>query len=177
MQQIAANKVLIKYIQDGYKIARNGLTAIGQITNHEFNLHDVFFESLNIVDPRIKRLSKLADVIRLQETTLKFINRSHDTIKACKDFTTSEQKYIARVFKRLLNQTAFNTEELLKTVTSYAYTLSDDQRIRKIDLIHLDQKSIYLVARNFSSGANLLSVQRTKEKDAVDFSRSINGIK
>ena len=59
-------------IEKGYKIAQEGLTAIGDIKHGEFNLHLDFFNSLESINPAIKKYTKVADIItrELQITSL-----------------------------------------------------------------------------------------------------------
>ena len=54
LNQIAANKVYIGYLQKGYSIASKGLSTIGQIKNGEFTLHQDFFNRLLSINPAIK---------------------------------------------------------------------------------------------------------------------------
>src|SRR4051812_23729293 len=66
IQQIAAFKVYIGYVQKGYSIAKKGLTTIGSIKNGDLNLHNEFFSSLKNVNPGIMKYSKVADIIAYQ---------------------------------------------------------------------------------------------------------------
>src|SRR5258706_14560273 len=66
LQQIAANKVYIDYLEKGYSIARNGLQTIQNIKKGDFNLHFNFFDSLKKVNPKIKGWAKVADIIAYQ---------------------------------------------------------------------------------------------------------------
>src|SRR5690242_14173593 len=66
LQQIAANKVYIEYLEKGYNIARKGLQAINDIKRGDFDLSFDFFESQKNVNPEIKTWTKVADVIAYQ---------------------------------------------------------------------------------------------------------------
>ena len=46
LDQIAANKVLIDYVEKGYEISKIGLTTIQNIKLGDFNLHRDLFRSL-----------------------------------------------------------------------------------------------------------------------------------
>src|SRR6185436_16805017 len=61
LDQIAANKVLIDYVEKGYAIAELGLTNIQDIKSGDFELHRDFFRSLEIVNPTIKGYVRVAD--------------------------------------------------------------------------------------------------------------------
>src|SRR5690606_18622695 len=65
INQVAANKVYLEYIQKGYAIAGKGLSVIGQIKNGNFTLHKDFFNGLLSINPSIKASSKVAGIIAL----------------------------------------------------------------------------------------------------------------
>ena len=176
LQQIAANKVLIEYIRKGYKIARTGLTNIGNIRNGEFNLHRDFFGSLKLVNPKIKNVTKVADIIAYEVKIIKTYQHSFRKIKESGQFADKEVDHIHSVFSRLLDDTAVNLEELLILITDYQYQLSDDERIKRIDAVYADMQINYVFVQHFSNDALILAVQRMKEKQDVETSRALQGI-
>ena len=81
LQQIAALKVYLNYARKGYDIANKGITTVRNIKKGDFNLHQDFFGSLKIVNPKIKKYLKLADIIAYQTWIIK---RSRHTLQAIK---------------------------------------------------------------------------------------------
>src|SRR5258706_12690912 len=63
LQQIAANKIYIDYLEKGYQIAHGGLQTIQNIKKGDFNLHIGFLDSLKKINPAIKNWAKIADII------------------------------------------------------------------------------------------------------------------
>ncbi len=59
IEQIAQLKIYLELTEKGYKIAKEGLTTIGQIKRGEFKLHKNRFDSLLIVNPKIGSSSRL----------------------------------------------------------------------------------------------------------------------
>ena len=55
LKQIAKLEIYIIDLEKGYKIAREGLTTIGEIKKGEFNLHSLFFSSLESVNPVVAK--------------------------------------------------------------------------------------------------------------------------
>src|SRR5688500_14766126 len=82
LQQIAANKVYIEYLQKGYSIANKGLTTIRNIKDGDFNLHRDFFGSLKTVNSKIKNAGKVAAIIAFQIRITKESKQSLERIKA-----------------------------------------------------------------------------------------------
>src|SRR5436190_21373731 len=63
LQQIAALQVYTQYLQKGYSIAKTGLTTIGNFKNGHFSLDKDFFASLENINPKIKKYSRVSDII------------------------------------------------------------------------------------------------------------------
>ena len=77
----------------------------------------------------------------------------------------------------MVDEANFNGHELLKILTSHEYTMTDDERLTKIDQIQLKLKEVDVIARPFTSEIHVLRIQRIKEKSGVDVSRLLYGIK
>src|SRR4051812_10433920 len=71
LNQIAALKVYAGYAKKGYKIAEMGLTTIGKIKNHDFNLHKDFFASFRSINPKLEDYRKISEMITIQTLLLK----------------------------------------------------------------------------------------------------------
>src|SRR6202035_4749485 len=63
LKQIAKLEIYIVDLEKGYRIAREGLTFIGEIKKGEFNLHSLFFSSLQSVNPSVAKYSKIAVIV------------------------------------------------------------------------------------------------------------------
>ena len=177
LDQIAANKVYIEYAEKGYKIAQEGLTAIGDIKHGEFNLHLDFFNSLKSINPAIKNYARVADIIARSVQIKKIYTNSYRSLKKSGQFTTNEINYFYSVFTKLLNETTANIDELLQLITANQYTMKDDERMKRIDDLYTDMESKYGFAKSFSNEAQLLSLQRINEKSEVEISKSLYNIK
>src|SRR5688572_10049605 len=143
LQQIAANKVLIEHIQKGYKVARTGLTFIGNVKQGEFDLHHQFFTALEEVNPVIKKLGRTSETLLLGFSTIRFIDQAQQTFKANNGLTEAELKLLQQVFAKLKENTLFDVEELLKTITSYTYTMTDGERLHQIENIFMKLQKTY----------------------------------
>src|ERR1700676_2135401 len=83
LKQIALLAVYVKELENAINIAQDGLTTIGEIKNGEFNLHNLFFSSLQRVNPSVVKYSKIAEIIADQiailsdfKTMIRRINNS-----------------------------------------------------------------------------------------------------
>lgn len=173
VQQIVALQVYIGYVQKGYKIVDQGLTTIGKIKNGDFNLHRDFFDALKDVNPRIRNSAQVADIIALQVSIIRMQKKNIEPVKKSDQLTIKEQDYIIRVYMRLLEQTADNIEELTKLLTANNYSLSDDERIKRIGLLHTDMQDKYGFVKWFTDQTNMLIGGRKNERRDAGIGRSL----
>jgi hypothetical protein len=173
VQQIVALQVYIGYVQKGYKIVDQGLTTIGQIKNGDFNLHRDFFDALKEVNPRIRNSAQVADIIALQVSIIQTQKKNIERVKKSDQLTIKEQDYIIRVYMRLLEQTTDNIEELTKLLTANNYTLSDDERIKRIGLLHTDMQDKYGFVKWFADQTNMLIGGRKNEQRDAGIGKSL----
>ncbi|MEO7982569.1 MAG: hypothetical protein ABI688_00680 [Bacteroidota bacterium] len=174
LEQIAANKVYIDYLEKGYKIAHFGLQTIQDIKKGDFNLHFNFFDSLRSVNPKIKKWAKVADIIAYQ---LSIIKNTKQTIAAIKDagqFTNDELDYCKKVFDNLLNECLKSIDELVMIITDGQATMKDDERMKRIDKLYLEMQDKYSFAASFSNEMGLLSEQRLNERAEILMDKKIN---
>ena len=177
LKQIGLNEVLINYLKKAMAIAKFGLTTIGDIKNGEFSLHRIFFDKLKAVNPKIKNLAKVADIITLQVQIIKNYQSSYKQIKASQQFSNAEIRYIYSVFSKLLDDTGNNLDELYKVLAADQYQMTDDERIKRIDDLYVEMQSSYVFTQHFSKETLVMAMQRLKEGNEVKQTRDWYGIK
>ncbi|MCV9926311.1 hypothetical protein OIU83_01500 [Flavobacterium sp. LS1R49] len=177
LQQIAALKMYIGYAQKGYAVAKKGLNAIGDFKRGELNLHADYFTSLAHVNPKIKKHTKVAEIIALQVKIMKSYNRIYQQVKQDDLFHGDEVDYIRRVFERLIENCDDNMDELLTIVTEGQLEMKDDERIKRIDFIYQNMLENATFCEGFSNQTKLLTLSRAKELNDVKTSRSLSGFK
>jgi hypothetical protein len=176
LQQIAASKVYLESAQDGYAIVNEGLNTIRRLKDGDFNLHRVFFGSLQTVKPTIKNYVKVADIIDIELRIVKMVKNNLRRMQEMNLFTPEEINYCKRVFDNLLDDCLQNMDELFLVVTSRKLTLSDDERLKRIDMLYADMQNKISFCASFSNEMDVLAVQRTGEQIEVKRSKDINGL-
>jgi hypothetical protein len=177
LDQLAANKVSIDYLEKGYEIARTGLNTIQNIKKGDFNLHLDFFGSLEIVNPKIKTYTRVADIIAYQVRIVKNISKTIKNLKESGQFNTDELDYSKAVFENLLDECVKNVDELYLVITSGALQMTDDERIKLIDQLYTDMQDKYSFCQSFSEERSVLAIQRLGEQLEIKFSKQLNGVK
>ena len=177
LDQIAANKVCIDYLEKGYEIARTGLNTIQNIKKGDFNLHRDFFGSLETVNPKIKTYTRVADIIAYQVRIVKNISTTIKNLKESGQFNTDELDYSKAVFENLLDECVKNVDELYLVITSGDLQMTDDERIKRIDQLYTDMQDKYSFCQSFSEERSVLAMQRLGEQLEIKYSKQLNGVK
>jgi len=176
LDQIAANKVSIDYLEKGYEIAKTGLNTIQNIKKGDFNLHRDFFGSLEIVNPKIKTYTRVADIIAYQVRIVKNISTTIKNLKESGQFNADELDHSKAVFENLLDECVKNVDELYLIITSDELQMTDDERIKRIDLLYTDMQDKYSFCQSFSKECSVLAMQRLSEQVEIMMSKKLNGI-
>lgn len=177
IQQIAALQVYIGYAKKGYSIAQKGLTAIGDVKNGEFNLHTDYFNSLESVNPKIKNYKKVAGIIAYQVKIAQICKQTYHRIQKSDALSSEERSYIYRVYSQLLEDCNKTIDELIAVTTNNKFEMKDDERIKRVDALYNDMQDKYSFTQSFSNEAIILANSRIKERNGIQISRSVNGIK
>jgi hypothetical protein len=163
-KQIALFELYIGWIEKGYKIAQEGLTAIGEIKNGEFNLHSIFFSSLSTVNPEIKRYSKVAIIISDEI----FIVQNFKKILAIKNVTPSEMSWLQTIYSNMLNASTNSLNELIDVISDNTYQMTDDERIKRIDKVYGAMEEKVVLTKQITGDVSVLSGQRLAEENDIE---------
>lgn len=176
IQQIAALKVYMKYLKEGYDIARKGLNLVGDIKDGNFKDHSTYFESLLLVNSSIRDSPKVALIVAYQ---MKIINEFRKLQKDCRkssDLSKEEIQYVENVYSNILTECETIISALNRTITDNASQLKDDERIERIDLIYEDMKNKHSFAKAFCNSTQILIAQRFRESHEIDGARKLNSV-
>lgn len=173
IQQIAALQVYLKYLKEGYDVAKKGLKVIGDIKDGNFQDHSNYFESLKLVNPFVRSSPKVSLIAAYQ---LRIMSDFRDLEKDCKSnghLTNEEIHYVEKVYSNLLMQCENSIADLNSMITDHSSQLSDDERIQRIDLIYDDMKDKHSFTRSFCNSTRLLMAQRDREDGEIDRSKKL----
>ncbi|MBN8788535.1 MAG: hypothetical protein J0I84_15705 [Terrimonas sp.] len=163
IQQIAANKVYLEYLQKGYSIVKNGLNTIGNIKNGHFSLDKDFFSQLENINPKVRHYAKEADIIALNVQIIRRFKKALAEAKGTDLFSDQELDYINRVFNSLIDNCASLTDELTVLLTPSEWKMSDDERIKRIDGLHTAMRDNYAFVNHFAGELEIMAMQKGKE--------------
>jgi hypothetical protein len=176
IQQIAALKVYLDYVQKGYAIAQKGLTAISNSKQGDFDLHRDFIGSLKGINPKIKGYVKVADIVALQLKIVRLYKEVRRQVKKENLFGEKEVNYTFKVFENVLNDCSEIFTDLTAVITSNELEMKDDERLKRIDALYSGIQDNYVFAQGFGTEIRLLCLQRKKELADVQTSRALNDL-
>jgi hypothetical protein len=174
--QIAALQVYIDYAKKGYNVVKKGLNFIGDVKKGEVNLHSDYLGSLKKINPKIKKYSRVGEIVLLQ---LKIIRISNNTFRQLKQddlFHGDELDYIERSFDRLFENCNRTLDNLLMVTMDAKLEMKDDERIERIDNLYKTMISDYEFCLSFSNEVKILSLSKVNEKNNVERIRTLNGL-
>ena len=177
IEQIVAFKIYLGYVQKGYSIARKGLTTIGNIKKGDFSLHNDFLSSFKSVNPTIRNYSKVPDIVAFQVKIIQSYKSTYKYVQSISLYSPAEIDFIYRVFSNLIDNSSNDLDELITVVTANELEMKDDERLKRIDAIYASIQDKYAFAKNFGDEAKVLAVQKAKDKNNLETSRKLYGIK
>jgi hypothetical protein len=167
--QIAAYEVCAGYLEKGYRIADEGLTAISQFKRGEFSLHQAFFESLENINPAIAGYAKEADIMRYQ---LAIIHCLSGLFQAGNS-SPSETFYFQRIYRNMVRDCVESMGTLADVLTNRAWQMSDDERLKRVDRIRSDLRDRLAFSQHFVTLARQLSAQRGRNQNELEFLKTL----
>jgi hypothetical protein len=163
-RQIALLKIYTEYLREGITIVNKGLNTVRNIQNGDFNLHRDFFGSLKNVNPHIANSAKVADIIAFHVFVVRELHRVNNFCRNNRHFTAEEIRYVSEVYTNMVYLCDVSLSELLTIIQPNYLEMKDDERHRRIDIIHQDALDRQTFASTFSSQTKLLATQREREQ-------------
>jgi hypothetical protein len=165
VEKLTQLKSILTELKDGYKIVSNGYTTIKNISEDNFNLHDVFLKSLLEVTPAVKNYVRIKDIIDAQLSIVREYKNALKQFKGSGEFSVDEMGYLEKVYAHLFNHSLDNLQTMLMVITAGQLRMSDDERINSIDGVWKEVSQELTFLRHFNNQARILCLQRLKEKN------------
>jgi hypothetical protein len=176
-EKLTQLKEILNDMYEGYKIIDKGYTTIRDISQGNFSLHKDFLDGLLEVSPAVKKYKRIADIVNYQLRIVKGCKVAYNKFKEDNNFTLDEIKVMANVYGRLLNESVKCLDELVMVITAGELRMSDDERLEAIDKIYSKVTQQFSFLKDLNNTTAVLSVQRDKDKQELDISRKLYGIR
>lgn len=176
IQKLSQLKKILQNMYDGYRIVSKGYNTVKDLSQGNFNLHETFLNELFAINPAIKNYRRVPDIISYQGAIIKQYKNAFDAFRESDLFSIEEMEYMSAVYGGLTNESLKNLDELIMIITANKLRMSDDERIAGIDRIFSSMQEKLLFLQEFNSGAQMLGLQRAKERNDVGMVRLLHGI-
>ena len=167
VEKLAALKNILSDLKKGYEIISGGYNAIKNISEGNFNLHEMFLNSLLQISPAVKNYKHIADIIDAQLKIVSEYKTAYRQFRQSNLFSTGEIDYIGNVYSNLFNQSVKNLDALATIVTANKLRMSDDERMSAIDDNWKEVENKLMFLRHFNNNTKILALQRAKEQNDV----------
>lgn len=176
VQKLSQLKQMLADLKKGYEIIYKGYSTIKNISEGNFNLHQVFLDGLLEVSPAVRNYKKVVDIVSLQ---LRIVSEYKSAFKQFKEngkFTPGEIDYMGKVYSHLFDESVKNLETMTMIITSGTLRMSDDERLKQIDTLYEDMIDKLTFLRHFNNQTSVLLLQRTKDENEINLSKKFYGL-
>jgi hypothetical protein len=175
IEKLIQLKKILTDMKTGFDIVSKGYGTIRNLTEGNFNLHETILNGLLVVNPRLRKYQRVADIIRYQADLIKEYKSAFREFKSSAIFTPEEITYLGSVYDDLFNRSLQNLDELTLVLTDSRLRMSDDERLTAIDRIYKEMQDKLSFLQNFDQRTRALEEQRTRLKqDATEMKQLYN---
>jgi hypothetical protein len=167
IQQIAALQMYLKYLKEGYDIAKKGLNVIGDIKQGKFDLDNNYLESLRTVNSSISGSAKITSIIAYHKLLIRQLEKLEDESNDSDLLTSTEKSYVSAVYANMVRESEIALEDLERILTDEQLEMKDDERIKQVDKIYIDTKDMYMFSRSFCTSTRILISQRSVDNSEI----------
>ena len=165
VEKLTQLKNILTELKSGYEIVSDGYTTIKNISEGNFNLHNVFLKSLLEVSPAVKNYIRVKDILDAQLSIVREYKNALKQFRGSGEFSVDEINYLEKVYANLLNHSLDNLQTMMMVITAGKLRMSDDERINSIDGVWKEVSQQLTFLRHFNNQARILCLQRAKEKN------------
>ncbi|CAN5397003.1 DUF4141 domain-containing protein [soil metagenome] len=176
VQKLAQLKGILSDMYKGYQVVSSGYETIKNISEGNFNLHQLFLDGLLAVSPAVQNYKRIADIINDQILIVKEYKNAFNQFKMDANFTIEEIAYLGKVYSNLFSASLKDIDELIMVITASTLRMSDDERLSSIDKLFTGMQEKLTFLRYFNNNTTLLAVQRAKERNDVSTIQNIYGL-
>lgn len=167
VEKLTQLKNILSDMKKGYEVVSKGYSAVKNIAQGNFSLHEVFLDGLWLVSPEVRKYHRIAAILKFQSAIVSEYKAAFRRFSASSVFRPEELDYLGKVYRQLFEQSLDILDQLAMVITAQKMRMSDEERLKAIDRIFLDTQDKLLFLRAFNQQAGLLGLQREREQSEV----------
>lgn len=175
-QKLASLKNILGQMYTGYEVLTKGYTAVKDVAQGNFSLHEAFLDGLYIVSPTVRKYPRIADIINEQAALVSEYKSSAGLFSQNKSFNPDEITYMMNIYNNLISSSLKNLDALSMIITDSQLRMSDAERLAAIDRIYLESHNELSYLRRFNDEASKMAWQRAEADHEKQGVKTIYGI-
>ncbi len=169
------------WLQNLQKTLENGLsklklTEIADWSAKQELLFKNYYEELTKVKSVIRYYQLIKQIVLMQKSMLQEYQRAWNLLKKDKHFVPAELNYMQKVYSGILKESVKNIDLINLVLGSLQTQTSDAKRLEMINNTADDVAQLYDDLKKFNQQNILLTLQRAKSENEVDFLRKVYGL-
>ena len=176
VEKLSQLKNIYSDLVKGYEILSEGYNAVKDISQGNFDLHNMFLDALMKASPVVQKYQKVANIINCELQIISEYGTAYNRFKQDDNFSPDEIIYIAKVYNNLINESIKGLGDLTTVITDNTLRASDDERLNIIDQLDAEMQNRLSFLRYFNNNTTVLALQRAREKNDVNTIKNIYGI-
>jgi len=169
-------------LQNAERAAENVMQQLqlGEIAGWVRRQQDLFsgyYQELWTVRTVLADYRRVKDIIARQARLVADYRQAYAAIRGDPHFSADELRHIYAVYDGILQQSVTNIDQLIQVITSWLTQMDDAGRLQLIDEADDQVTSQSDALRRFTQENILTASQRAKDRQDLDFIRSLYGIK
>lgn len=173
-EQIFALQSYRTVLKKGYEVSQRGLSLVSNITNGDFDQHKDHFQSFEKVNSKVKNHPDTRQIIELASTIQQVSRQYQKQLSSLNQLNASEENVVSQVFLNIQKETGQLLTELQALLQNSELSLSDSERIIRLEQLLLHMQSIYSYTMRFGQEAIQLSSLREQELNGISQARNFH---
>lgn len=176
VEKLAQFKKVLKDMEEGYEILKNGYNHIRDISKGNFGLHRLFLDGLLKVNPAVRNYHKVASILSMQKRILELsIGHTGDLVRQG-GFDPKELEHLENLYSKVLQGCLEELGELTMVLSAGRAKMDDGERLRTIDSVHERMERHLRLIRSLTASNSILEYHRQREWDHTGSMKSLQGI-
>lgn len=162
VEKLAQLKNILADLKKGYEVVFEGYTKIKRLAEGNFQLHDLFLQSLNEVSPTVRNYQRVGQIVQAQLQLVAEYKNAARQFKGSGLLHPGELEYISGVYAGLFRRSLKSLDDLSMVVTSGTLRMTDGERLAVIDGVWKELQDSRTFLRRFNNETKVLLLQRAK---------------
>ncbi|MBN7817473.1 TerB family tellurite resistance protein [Algoriphagus pacificus] len=153
-EKLVQMKQVLNRMYEGYEVLSKGYNQVKNVAEGNFKLHEVFLNSLLLVNPEIRNYYRVGEIIKYQQYLLREYSGTMKKFRLSGGLKKEQHDFLEGIYKEAISRSLMNLEELFLVLTSGELRMSDFERLEAIDRLHAEMIGLLVPIRRLNNQVN-----------------------